>query len=880
MRLYALLLHLFPPSFRRTHGAELLQVARTARQRGEMSGPHLAIDLLQSIAREWLHLRAATSRRPRGSIMHDLARDVRYAARLLLKQPGFTTAAIATLALGIGANTAIFSLAEATLLRPIKVAAPERLVSWTWTSAYRDYLEFTQLTDTFDGVLAWSGGSRVNLVIDGPSELATSMFLSGNAFGVLGVGAAVGRVILPTDDVRNGPVVGVVSYDFWRSRFGGDPRILGRRVQINNQPVTIVGVAQQGFRGVTLGITPAIYLPVTAAGQIRGGFFNRPQVYETRNFVWLNVIGRLRDGVTREQASSVVETVYYQLDRSRPAAPTQRLTLQPMTTRALSTSDPESIERFVLLLIGVVALTLLIGCANLANLLLAKTASRRQEVGIRLAVGANRSRVVRQLIVESVLLSMIGAVAGLAVAALTLRLLATYQLPGGISIGALDLSLDRWTLVATAGLALATGLLFGTAPAWHVSRTDVMIALRDATSAGSSPTRIRNGLVAAEVAISLVLLAGSGLFLRSLVHALAIPTGFDANGVATASVNPGLVRFDEARVRTFYGDALARVGQLPGVTAAAWTNIIPSNGLMMNVVDIEGGETRDGDGPTFYVSHVTPDYFAAAGTRLLKGRPFTAQDTSGAPLVAIISRTAAEKFWPDRDPIGLKMKPGGQGDWRTIVGIAEDVVVQRLDEVRVPYVFYPFDQASGGLRSPGEPAHLLVRTTGNPDDLLATLSALLRSIDSQMPVYDVMPFTEHVRELVMPQRMGVTLMALFSVLAVSLAALGIYGVASYVALVRTRELGIRIALGADAHAVRRLVLQQGVAPAACGVIAGVALALWAARFARAFLYDVSTTDPLTFTLVPSILLLISVAATWLPARRAVRIDPVTALRDQ
>jgi putative ABC transport system permease protein len=523
---------------------------------------------------------------------------------------------------------------------------------------------------------------------------------------------------------------------------------------------------------------------------------------------------------------------------------------------------------------------LLIGCANLANLLLARSAARRHEVGIRLAVGASRGHVARQLIVESLLLAIVGGVAGLVVAATTLRVLSAYQLPGGIGIETLGLSLNRWTLAATAGLSLLTGLLFGGMPAWRASRTDVMITLRDDTRGATAPSRLRGALVAAQVALSLVLLAGSGLFLRSLVHALSVPLGFNVEGVATASVNAGLVRYDAPRAHAFYTEALSRVRQLPGVTAAAWASLIPSNGLMMNVVDIQGRAPAQGEDMTFHVSQVGPEYFAAAGSRLLNGRGFTPADNSTGALVAVVSRAAAERFWPGRSPVGAQLRPGGDGEWRTIVGVVEDVKARQLDEEPVPYVFYPFEQSTGGIRGASEPAHLLVRTNGDPRELLGTLAAQLRSIDAQMPVYDVMPFAEHVQELVMPQRMGAILLGFFSVLALSLASIGIYGVASYVAQLRTKELGIRIALGADARQIRGIVLRHGVTPAAIGVTVGVGLAMWAAGFARAFLYDVSPTDPLTFTMVSVTLLLVAFIATWLPARRAAQLDPIVALRHQ
>ena len=879
MRLYSLLLYLFPPSFRRAHGRELLQVARTASRRGDLTRLGMVSDLISSIAREWLSLRATPHRRHRGRVMQDVLRDVRYAARLLLRQPGFTLAAVLTLALGIGANTAMFSLADATLLRPVSVAQPDRLVSWTWTSAYPDYVAYASRDDVFQGAMAWSGGTRLSVAMDDRTELISTMFVSGNAFHVLGVGASAGRVLLPTDDVRNGPVVGVLSDDYWRSRFGADPTVIGRLLRINEQPVTIVGVAQRGFRGITLGTTPGIYVPITAAAPIRGGFFDDPTMFDTRNFVWLNVIGRLRDDVTREQASAAIDAFYRQLNPPSAGAAIERLTLAPMKTRALGGDTPETIERFVLLLVGVVALTLLIGCANLANLLIARSAGRRHEVGLRLAVGATRGRVMRQMLIESALLTTLGGAAGLVVATMTLQLLGAYQLPGGIDIETLGLSLNPWTLVATAGLCLLTGLLCGAVPAWQGSRTDPITILREHTRSVSASFGTRGALVGVQIAISLVLLAGSALFLRGLVRALELPMGLNPDAVIAASVNPGLVRYEVPQARAFYADALERVRSLPGVTAAAWTTMIPSNGSMSMRTEISGRENEDERAPDFYASQVGPEYFAAAGTRLLSGRPFTANDNQAAPPVAIISQTAADTFWPGRDPIGAQLRPGS-GDWRTIVGVVEDVTLRQLGETPVPFVYYSFDQPLGGIARGTGPAHLFVRTEGDARARLGSVAAHIRSVDPRVPVYDVVLLGEHVRELVMPQRMGAMLLTLFSVLALSLAAIGIYGIAAHAAQLRTREIGIRMALGAERRDIRRMVFSHAFAPALWGIPVGIGLAVWAAQFARAFLHDVSPSDPWTFIAVSALLATLALAATWLPARRAARLDPVTALRDQ
>jgi predicted permease len=486
------------------------------------------------------------------------------------------------------------------------------------------------------------------------------------------------------------------------------------------------------------------------------------------------------------------------------------------------------------------------------------------------------------MLIESALLTTLGGIVGLAVATMTLQLLGAYQLPGGIDIESLGLSLNRWTLVATAGLSLLTGLLCGAAPAWQGSRTDPLAMLR-----GPSPSGLAHGvsfgtrgvLVGAQIAISLVLLAGSGLFLRGLVRALDMPTGLNPTGVIAASVNPGLVRYDAAQARTFYADALARARTLPGVTAAAWTTFIPSNGSMSIQTEIAGHQNHDGRAPEFYASQVGPEYFAAAGTRRLSGRSFTPNDHETAPAVAIISRTAAETFWPGRDPLGAKLRPG-DGEWRTIVGVVEDVTLRQLGETPVPFVYYPFDQPLGGIARSTGPAHLFIRTAGDPTALLGSLAAHLQAVDARVPLYDVVPFSEHVRELVMPQRMGAMLLTLFSVLALSLAAIGIYGIAAQAATLRTREIGIRLALGAERGDIRRMVLSHAFVPALLGIPVGIGLAAWAAQFARVFLHDVSPRDPWTLAAVSAVLVALALAATWLPARRAARLDPVVALRDQ
>jgi predicted permease len=527
---------------------------------------------------------------------------------------------------------------------------------------------------------------------------------------------------------------------------------------------------------------------------------------------------------------------------------------------------------------GVVALTLLIGCANLANLLLARAAARRREVGVRLALGAGRGRVVQQMLVESVVLSVLGGALGLYLAGAGMSVLSSFELPGGLAISNLRLAVNGTALAATAALALLTGLLFGAAPAWSASREGLMASLRDDVRAGSSRSRLRGGLVAAQVALSLVLLTGSGLFLRSLLHALDRPLGFKVDGVATASVDVGLARYEKSRAQEFFRQAIDQISALPGVTAAAWTTIVPTSGLMMGDVDIDGYEKGPNEDLTFYMAQTTSAYFRAAGTRVVAGRGFEPTDGPAAPRVVIVNQIAAEKYWPGRSPLGGRLRTSDKDPWYTVVGVVENSKVRQLDEEPSPLAYFAFEQPLSGFGSSIDVAHVFARTTGNVDALLPLIRERIQALGPEVPVYAVQPFSEHVRDLVMPQRMGVMLFGLCSLLALSLATIGIYGVASYVATLRRREIGIRMALGADGRAIGRLVLRQGLAPVVAGIFTGLLLALWAGRLASGFLYEVLSSDPITFTAVASLLGVVALAASYIPARRAARIDPVSALR--
>jgi len=865
LRIYALLLRLYPRALRRDHGADMMQCARTMLSHGTSSGARsLFTDSLRSLPAEWLRTLSA--------MVTNVSRDLRYAVRLLWRSPGFSLAACLTLALGIGANTAIFSLADAVMLRPIRVANPQSLYTINWSSSYPTYLAYAAQKDLFDGVIAGTG-TRVNAVVDGRADLVSASFVSGNYFGVLGVRPAVGRLLSPADDRRNGPTVAVIGYRWWRTRLAGNPDVVGRTIRVNAVPVTIIGVAAEGFRGTSVYQGSQLFIPVTAAPRVQTGFFANPRMLELQSMVWLNVTTRLKPGVAPEAATAALNAIHQQSTSGDSFRPRDAIELKPVTALGRNGAN---VYRFVALLGVVVVLTLLIGCSNLATLLLSRAAARRREIGIRMAIGAGRGSIARQLLLESIVLSMVGGTAGLWVASAGLQALARFQLPGGIEIDGLDLGLSRAALGVTALLTIVTSILFGVAPALRASKADVLESLRQESRATTARNGLRSTLVAIQVALSLVLLIGTGLFLRSLVNVVREPLGFDVAHVATASVNLGAARYSAARAATFYDAALERARALPGVTAAAWSTLVPINGSRVYDATVDGYQPRDRSDETFfYTSAVGPEYFAAAGTRILKGRAFSTTDSATAPPVAIVNASAARKYWSGRNPLEGRVRLDDT-HWIQIVGVAEDARIQELDEEPSPYIYLPFAQESQG--APLDAVHLFVRTDGDEAALLGPLRDVLRTLDPDAPIYDVSTFAWRVRELAMPQQMGGTLFGAFSALALLLATIGIYGVASYVATLRTREIGIRIALGADRAGIRSLVLRQGATPIVAGMACGLMLSLFGSRLAASFFRGITPHDPATYIAVMVLLGIVALASTWLPARRAARQDPLSALR--
>jgi predicted permease len=836
--------------------------------------------------------------------METFLRDIRYGARSLRKSPGFTAVAVLTLALGIGANTAIFSFVNAVLLRPLPVAEPERLVyvfggsrtSPYNVSSYPDYLDYRDGNHVFSDLAAYSS-IDLSLSDDNQPDMISGLIVTGNYFDALGVRAQAGRTFLPEENTTpGGHPVAVISHALWQGRFAGDPHIAGRQMLLNGQPFTIVGVAPPGFDGAEAGETNDIYVPMAMQAVVRppragySGEMN-PDLLSKRGPRWLAMVGRLKPGVGIAQAQAELSTLAAQLAAGYPDTNKG----QTATVSPVSKGDPE--QRGTLLsvaglLLGVVGLVLLIACANVANLLLARAATRRKEISIRLALGASRGRLIRQLLTESVLIALLGGACGLLLAFWLVGVMRTYAPPANFFPVAFDLSLDGSVLGFTLLLSVLTGLVFGVAPALQASKPDLVAALKDETALvpGATGRRftLRNLLVVAQVSLSLVLLVGAGLFLRSLQKAQSIDPGFDTERVLTMPLNINLLRYTKAQGQEFYRQVLERVSALPGVQSATLTRTPPLSGASrQSTVTVAGQEAPDrastsestgggGEGvadQTTLTSPIALNYFRTLGIPLLRGRDFDAQDREDAPGVAIVNETFARRYFPGQDPIGQRVSLGGsKGPWLEVVGLARDSKYITLGEAPAPFLYQPLAQhhESGMV--------LLVRTSVAPSSLVPSVRVAVRSIERNLPLMNARTMTELLGNSLFPARMGAILLGAFGLLALLLASVGLYGVMTYSVSRRTREIGIRMALGARGGDVLRLVLVESMTLVAVGMLLGLAAAFAATRLLSGFLYGVSPTDPAAFLGIVLLLALVALAASLIPARRAARVDPMVAFR--
>ena len=811
--------------------------------------------------------------------MGALLQDIRYGWRQLRKHPGFTALAILSMALGIGANTAIFSLVDTVLLRPLPVREPAQLIAvdgqlrngteFTLQS-YPNYKDYRDRNTVFSGLLAYRF-VVASLSHDGVNERAWGYVVSGNYFDVLGVKPALGRGFLPEEDATPGShPVAILSHACWQKRFAGNPSIIGQTILLNTHRFTIVGVAPAGFVGTEVAFAPEFWVPLMMAKQIEPG----STWLETRADDNLFVIGRLKPGVTVAQAKAQLDGLTTQMATEYPKENAGRRVLL-MPPGLFIPDIRNSIFAFSGLLAAVGALVLLLACVNLANLLLARATERRKEIGIRLAVGASRARLVRQLLTESVMLSVAGGAVGLLLAAWTNHVVASIKLPTDIAL-LFDLRLDWRVLLFTFALSILTGMIFSLIPALQSSKPELVPALKDESSmAGFRRSRLRNALVIAQVALSLVLLISAGLIVRSLQAAQRMRPGFNPQNAVALSLDVGLQGYDDAKGRAFYERMMERAKTIPGVRAVAATDVLPlSLDYSSNTIYIEGQPARSrSDLPLAIPYSVSPNFFATMAMPL-RGRDFLPDENKKDSRVAIVNETFARRFLHGQDPIGKRYNHTGPNDpfWE-IVGVVPDGKYNTLGEEPKAVVYRP-------LRYFDSQFTLVARTEGDPRTVLAALRRAVQEIDPTLPVYDAKTLTEHMNIPLFPAKMAAGVLASFGVLALLLAAVGIYGVMSYVVAGRTREIGLRMALGAQTGDVLRLVLRQGMLLAAIGALIGLAVGLGGGRLLKTLLYGVSAADPFTFGAVTLLLGSVTFLACWLPAHRATRVDPMIALRTQ
>jgi predicted permease len=870
----------------------------------------LAIDEINEedlLAREMRPLRQASMPDPiapggptRG-LLGDVWQDLLYAARMLRKNPGFASAAVLTLALGIGANTAIFSLVNATLLQRLPVQNRDRLLyvfngpQWNILS-YPAYAALRDGSKTLDGLAAW-GGLTASLNADGETDLVSGTIVTGNFFDLLGLAAERGRLLAKTDDVTPGAhPVAVISHRLWHTRFHARPDIVGSQVRLNAGLFTIVGVTPPEFPGPQLGVMRDVYVPMMMQALMRpprAGFSGEmnADLLKNRNNGWLYQVALRKPEVTAGQAQAELDAVATHYARAANAnARPARLTLVPVDT-----GDPDQRQqmRSVATLLGcVVGAVLLIACANVANLLLSKAAARRREVAIRLALGASRWRIVRQLLTESMLLSTIGGAAGVFLAWIVVRAFQAAPPPAGALPVALEFTVDRRVLLFSLGLSILTGIVFGAAPAVQASHPGLVPALKDESFVPDGRSRrfnLKSALVVVEVALSLMLLIAAGLFIRSLRVAQAIDPGFAVDELVSAPLTVNLLRYTKAQGREFYQRVTERMEQIPGVKAASVARMaLLTGGARVTTIAVEGrpdsgnrGQSEGGTlettaGQSAMANVIGPGFFKTLGIPLVRGREFNSQDTENSPLAVIVSETMARQFFPGEDALGKRFTTGfsnASGPWAEIVGIARDSKYASLSEAASPVVYMPLAQRhETGVT-------LYVRASVPPGPLVARIRREIQAIEPNLPVPGIQTMNDTIGTSLYAPRMGAMLLTVFGGLALLLAALGVYGVLAFSISRRTREIGIRMALGADRRRVFSLVIREGMWLVGIGLAVGLGAGLYASKSIESFLFDVSTRDFATFATGPCVLAAVALVACYLPARRAMRVDPMVALRD-
>ena len=862
---------------------EATKLALAGFREGDLLARHLA-PLRQARAPE-----PVTPGGSAGHLLGDLWQDLRYAARTLRKQPSSALAAIVTLALGIGANTAIFTVVNATLLQRLPVPDRDRLVyvQREKNGGAFPYPMYTALRDgiqTFDGLAAWSGFAASLNAGDGVDR-TLGYLVTGNFFEVIGLAADRGRLLAPGDDVTpSGHPVVVISRELWQTRFAGRPDIIGHEIRLNGNAFTIVGLTPAGFPGPRVGIVRHLYVPMMMAPVLRP-----PSDRLQSTASWLFLLGRLRPDRTATQARAEIETLGTTHARAvNPSTTPERMPVVPIDD---DNSESRQRMRAAGFLLGVVvAAVLLIACANIASLLLAKATARRRELAVRLAIGASRARLVRQLLTESVLLSVVGGIVGLGLAWALVQAFQASPPPAGALPVAIDLAIDRRVLVFSIVLSLIAGLVFGVAPALKASRPGLVPALKGASSEGNDGERrydLQKLLVVAEVALAVLLLIPAGLFVRSLQAAHAIDTGFDAEKLVSAPLDVNLLRYTNEKGREFYRTIVERAERLPGVESAAIARlaIMTGDGRVMGLVVegrpeypdefvfMQGAGVVTSDPTRINANVVGAGFFRTLGIPLVSGRDFDARDVEGRSPVAIINETAVRIHFKGGNALGARVSFNGrQGPWREIVGVVGDSTYAELGEASLPVAYLPVGQNHESSMT------LYVRASVSPASLVASLRREIQELEPNLPVAGIETMTKTIGTSLYAARMGAWLLAGFGGLALVLAAIGIYSVLSFSIARRTHEMGIRLALGAGARQVFLSVVRDGMTLVGVGAVAGLIVGFVATRSLEKFLYGVPPSDPATFAGAATLLIAIALVACIVPARRAMRVNPITALR--